>query len=386
MKNYYSFGNITPEEKASILEKHRHLYNGYRTMQPEVAKEQPLYVYDPAQDKLGASMNNKGEVKPYTDYRINESEEKSMCSECGGMMREGECSECGWKGDMGEGKLEDIKDKVKNWLDDEGESKLEKAIRKIGDYLVDLEDKIDGVKEKETKEGYKTGKLDDIYDQEDLNASNHFDYVEGGGNKYGVFHVKKESEMEEQDDLDDGRAQDALAMQADTGQQTFHGEKDMACDGTDDDSCDDRKMMGDSEMKEQGGNADDMDVSDVEPAYDFVSGGPDGGESFPETGDDLTVDEEKEFETMESAWSVNAEEPWSVYSDMEPAYDFDSEGPTKAGPFMSREEESKEEMDIEDLEDAEAAMWEEIDEDLKESFLNQKNKITEMFNRFKTIK
>ena len=41
-------------------------------MQPKVNNEQPLYVYDPAQDKVGAVMNNKGVVKPYTNFGINE--------------------------------------------------------------------------------------------------------------------------------------------------------------------------------------------------------------------------------------------------------------------------------------------------------------------------
>ena len=61
-----------------------------------------------------------------------------------------------------------------------------------------------------------------------------------------------------------------------------------------------------------------------------------------------------------------------IYGDMERAYDFDSEGPGKAGPYQEFSYES--ELDEEEFED--------VDEDLKESFLIQKNKITEMFNRF----
>jgi hypothetical protein len=55
---------------------------------------------------------------------------------------------------------------------------------------------------------------------------------------------------------------------------------------------------------------------------------------------------------------------------MKKAYDFDSKGPGKAGPYQrfSYNEEDD---------------FEEIDEDLKESFIIQKNKINEMFNRFK---
>jgi hypothetical protein len=66
-----------------------------------------------------------------------------------------------------------------------------------------------------------------------------------------------------------------------------------------------------------------------------------------------------------------------VYGDMKKPFDFDSNGPGIAGPYQhsswgggsthspEREEE-----------------FEEVDEDLKESFLAQKNKIQEMFNRF----
>jgi hypothetical protein len=89
---------IPSEEKMDILAKHRHIYNGYQAMQPKVENTTPLYVQDFAKDKGGMVMNNKGDVKEYTNFGINESVEEGMCSECGGMMYEGECSECGMKG------------------------------------------------------------------------------------------------------------------------------------------------------------------------------------------------------------------------------------------------------------------------------------------------
>jgi len=58
-----------------------------------------------------------------------------------------------------------------------------------------------------------------------------------------------------------------------------------------------------------------------------------------------------------------------IYGDMKRAYDFDSDGPGKGGPYQEFSYES--EID------------EEIDEELRESFIVQKNKIQEMFNRFK---
>ena len=152
--NPWFLQQVTSEERENILSKHREVYNGYQTMQPEVKNTQPLYVQDFAKDKVGATLGNNGNIKPYTNIGINEqfdqhmTEEKEMCSECGGIVQEGECSECGWKGEMSE----------------------------------------------------ETGHLDDIYKVRDLNLNKgDFDYVEGGGNDYGTFekmhHMKEGKEV-----------------------------------------------------------------------------------------------------------------------------------------------------------------------------------------------
>ena len=139
----FNTGQISPSEKQDILNKHKSLYNGFRTMEPKISNEQPLYIQDFAGDKLGMTINNKGVIKPYTNVGINESiEEGKMCEQCGGEMYEDVCEQCG--GEMEEG----------------------------------------------------VGKLDDIYHEEDLNPSDDFDYVDGGGNDYGTFekmhHMKEE--------------------------------------------------------------------------------------------------------------------------------------------------------------------------------------------------
>ena len=59
-----------------------------------------------------------------------------------------------------------------------------------------------------------------------------------------VVATAAESEMSEQDDLDNNDALGADAMQNATGQEMPHDEKDMAPDGMDDDSDNDRKMVG----------------------------------------------------------------------------------------------------------------------------------------------
>jgi hypothetical protein len=144
--------------------------------------------------------------------------------------------------------------------------------------------------------------------------------------------------------------------------------------------------------------------------------------------------EEDDFEEFTSAFDDEIDEvdvsgSQGIYGDMDPAYDFDSEGPGKAGPYQRRNEaETSEqiprkhdykkmmrkkdaisrgedfddsELDISDYEDdynPETSSWEEItkmtgddefgnvDEDIRESLIKQKNKINEMFLRMKVIK
>jgi len=55
----------------------------------------------------------------------------------------------------------------------------------------------------------------------------------------------------EEDNIEDDNALGDLAMQSDTGQETPHDEKDMAPDGMDDDSDNNRSEMGESEIKEK---------------------------------------------------------------------------------------------------------------------------------------
>ena len=317
MRTNYGIGQLSAEEKSDILNQHRSLYNGYQTMQPQVSNTQPLYVYDPAGDKEGLVVNNKGEVKKYTNFGINEQvEKKSMC-ECGGEMYEGECMECG-----------------------------------------------------STEMYEETGHLDDIYKEKDLNLSHgDFDYVEGGGNDYGTFEGMHKNLYKEDDVIDD-------------------------------DGFEDMELSTD-ELDEQGGNADDMDTDSVEPAYDFESNGP--GDVYPVNEYD-DEDGEVEYERMESAWAdeeideVDVSGSQGIYGDMDPAYDFDSDGPGSAGPYQTssyNEEEDEDdsfEFDFDEFDPRDKSWeeikvhtgdddWSEIDEDIMEDFTIQKNKISEMFNR-----
>jgi hypothetical protein len=483
MRGYFGLGQLSAAEKSDILDQHKSVYNGYQTMQPQVSNTQPLYVFDSAGDKDGLVVNNKGEVKKYTNMGINEQvEEKEMCEQCGGRMTEGICEQCG-SGDMEEG----------------------------------------------------VGKLDDIYDEEDLNPSAGFDYIEGLSNSIDTFekmhHMKKiksEGEYEDPDNEDDGfediQAGEEMDEDDTDGKPYEMGKRGMKASrarasfipspqeneilnnlfgqyGEDIPPIvirylrklprktllnrlvkvgliDKDLLKGSETIEEQGGNAPDMDVSGMDSAYDFVSDGPmAGGDVYPTEGEmeeqispeqimyykrrgivysnilsfieaakgdfdmchdfgdefeygdniigsalsdffvqigeeldsdfyyevyDLCKDwfgedliteymeecggqeeeEEEDFMFMESAFADEIDEvdvsgSQGIYGDMDPAYDFDSEGPGKAGPYQTS---SYNEEEMEDEEEFE------IDEDLQESFHNQKNKITEMMSRMKIIK
>ena len=484
MRGYFGLGQLSAAEKSDILDQHKSLYNGYQTMQPQVSNTQPLYTYDFAGDKDGMVVNNKGEVKKYTNMGINEQVEgKEMCEQCGGRMTEGICEQCG-SGDMEEG----------------------------------------------------VGKLDDIYDEEDLNPSAGFDYIEGPSNSIDTFekmhHMKKiksEGEYEDPDNEDDGFEDLEVGDQIDEdetdGKPYEMGKRGMKASrarasftpspqeneilnnlfgqyGEDIPPIvirylrklprktllnrlvrvgliDKDLLKGSETIDEQGytggGNAPDMDISNIEPAYDFISNGPDEvyptegemeeqispeqimyykrrgivysnilsfieaakgefdmcqdfgdefeyadniitsalSDFFVQIGEDLDSDfyyevhdlckdwfgedlitefveecggfeeeEEEEFMFMESAFADEIDEvdvsgSQGIYGEMDPPYDFDSEGPGKAGPYQRS---SYNEEEVEDEEEFE------IDEDLQESFHNQKNKITEMMSRMKIVK
>ena len=66
------FFKMSQAEKNDILDKHKTIYDGYVTQYGQQPNTQPLYVQDFANDKLGITVNNKGEVMPYTNMNINE--------------------------------------------------------------------------------------------------------------------------------------------------------------------------------------------------------------------------------------------------------------------------------------------------------------------------
>lgn len=69
--NAYFF-KMNQAERNDILDQHKKVYDGYVTTYGQQVNQQPLYIQDLANDKLGLTVNNKGEIKHYTNVRINE--------------------------------------------------------------------------------------------------------------------------------------------------------------------------------------------------------------------------------------------------------------------------------------------------------------------------
>ena len=67
------FFKISQAEKNNILDQHKSIYDGFVTEFGQNSNTQPLYVQDYANDKGGLVVSNKGNVKLYTNMKINES-------------------------------------------------------------------------------------------------------------------------------------------------------------------------------------------------------------------------------------------------------------------------------------------------------------------------
>jgi hypothetical protein len=150
--------NLTREEKESILDKHKTLYDGYAVRQNQ-SNMTPLYTQDYANDKGGITINSKGEISSYNN-KIYMKESKEICSECG--LYEEMC-ECG-KGYEEEGIYDEAKpfSKSRNKFDyveemDEDECmecgdmyEEEKDIDEVMNEIeedVEFKDEVDDIKE-----------------------------------------------------------------------------------------------------------------------------------------------------------------------------------------------------------------------------------------------
>ena len=92
MRNAF-FLNISEEERQSIQDKQRSLYDGYVTRGDNAPKMNQLKVENLALDEKGITVSNTGDVKEYTNKEVNK-KLKKVCNECGGLY-EGDMCECG---------------------------------------------------------------------------------------------------------------------------------------------------------------------------------------------------------------------------------------------------------------------------------------------------
>ena len=65
------YSTVTDKERQSIIQRHSTVYDGYATGNVQ-SNMTPLTVYDATKDKGGITVDNKGNVKQYTNNRIYE--------------------------------------------------------------------------------------------------------------------------------------------------------------------------------------------------------------------------------------------------------------------------------------------------------------------------
>lgn len=411
------FVNIPNEERQNILNKHKEVYNGYRTLNPNpVENEQPLYIQDFANDKGGLVVNNKGDVKTYTNVGINEArhrkpylaveeeneleEGEHMCEQCGlkeslcecgsGYMEEAECTECWDKSEMEE-------------AEDGGES----TIDEIGDALIG------------------SGRLQEILDEENpLDYSDEFEFVDNVITQL----LYPYSDEEYHDELFDYIKDVYGEMLFNYYMSEMGDDEDFDGEDFDDEDVDFGEEDDDEYVTEQANNliSSELDSPVGRSAYGFISGGPeqfsdDEGEPHDGYEDDIEkiqnmFDYQSQHDSDPDAkemiknlnkqmnYDFDGDEP----SDSEKeAYNFISGGPPGVTFHEAMDEEEEEELDEKWSEKykksidcnnpkgfsqrahcqgkkkhEDTTVEEEVDEDLRESFVTQKNKITEMFQRF----
>ena len=299
MRGYFGLGQLSATDKTDILDQHKSVYNGYQTMQPQVSNRQPLYVYDDAGDKDGFVVNNRGEIKKYTNMGINEGvNDKNVCESCGGETNEGKvCEQCGGTGKKNIQELGGMDDGHPRFGNKKFPNKM--SPEEIDDLL--------------------RGDEEDYNDEEDYKDRSMYSPYYGDKN----FNFDDEDEDVDYINLDES-----------------------------DDDCE-------LEENEWG-------------AYDFESNGPNSGYNVNEL-DDNTINS---YEPMQSAFDDDDDndddndddddddddydEDMDTGEDLAPSFDSD-------GNFLGMVKPNRDDMEVDDL---------------KESFFIQKNKITEMFNRF----
>jgi len=312
------FVNIKPEERENILNKHKEVYNGYQTLNPAPVKNpQDLYVQDLANDKMGITVNNRGEVMPYTNMGINESKRdfsplgyakrivngeisfedamkeaelpfviladlvKKLKKSKGVEMEEGEmCEQCQMEEGLEDGGQMDISDMASSIMQSQ---EFQEIFQLLDPSL--FEDEFEYA---DNVIYNLLGKYEDEPYYEDL-----FDYIkyEYSEDLFDAYRVTVGDDYSDEDfeydpsmDLANmfGDMEDGMAF------------KDIPTDTFQQDAGDINRM-GDEGLGQDTEN--DMDLQKVDTGYNFVSGGSEGGDVFPNEDD---IDEEVDEDLKES--------------------------------------------------------------------------------------
>mgnify|MGYP003345477669 FL=1 len=408
---------MTPEERESILDKHKHIYNGYQTLQANISNPQPLYVQDFANDKEGITVSNKGNVMSYKNMNINESVEEGNMCECGGMVYEGECSECGKAYKTHDIDIYDVKDlNPKNKFDYVEGKDLEEV--RVADLSPEKTYKmkfptfkdVDDYEEKDVKYkgtvNYPKGRpmhsfksLDDLSgamlsgtgEDDDISQIYPIDEMESNYDyKLPAYQFQSKGPIDAFDEDDKNYFEDSIDIFSDEDLDAGRAFSDM----DDEDEWSDEKILmnlrKDDDDDSLGTDTEfDMDLSDVKDPYTFASGGPGRSigvyeeEDLDEKWDsDVKVKKTGEYagKTLEELQKelASLKEKSKKYQDKDEDVPQDIVRKEAQVKFAIRAKRNwpkghMEEQSIEEM----------VDEDLKESFVKQKDKITEMFQRMR---
>ena len=389
------YTTISDEEKNSILQRHSSFYNGFAV--GNVPNEpQPLRVGKGASDPNGITVDNKGNVKTYQNHKINESVVSEDVNENEDILKN-------YKALIGF---------VQFIIDKGGENKSIEEASALSELSIYYENLRDGITPKTLSKGGQVVRNiveRDIMKFNDAQIKN-FEKNNGGENEdilknykaligFVQFIIDKGGEnksIEEAsalselsiyyENLRDGITPKTLSKEAQISKQIV--EKDII-------------KFNDAQIKkfEKNGGGEtrlyemDMDISDEESAYSFKSDGPEQFDSsYSDDSYGLDIDSimqmfGDEMSPADVDMDFNDDETDEFEGYFEDSVEGDPYDYIENGGFMDEQVESETcEQCGSEMSEGECmecgSMYEEIDDELHESFKENTKVIKEMFNRF----
>ena len=408
---------MSDEERQSILQQHSSFYNGYAVGNVP-SNLTPLTVYDPAGDKEGINVNNRGEVNTYKNHLVNESTITEKWKGDVEVKQTGEYSDMTIKELNAE--IEKLKEKNKK-LEEDGKKVPKENIKKMSQLYFakrakqgwkgkgsakvnEIEADDMDVSYVEPADNFKSGGPEQFADSDpdkdpydmDLEAiMRMFDYGDDEKEAYdfesegGNMDVYGESVVNEEDnkgiklpkvnfpDIEgwkrpnkgvSNREETAVMYKKDNVTVTFRQNQ-----------ADENKIeisvVGNDDLKKQ--LAGSIKRNDLQSKIDMFK-------KWTESLNEGMIEEN--MDEKERAWIDFLELNPSINSNtIKGARQHFEDMWSKTNSDVNEEEETESMCEQCGLSESicECGMYEEIDSDLHESFRTQKEKITEMFNRFK---